>query len=228
MRNNRNWALNYHPGALFKRLNIPGGLALRLVNIKIIGMLNAGGPLGLKLLPILILLAISITLYPSAGRDDAYITYWAAHALADFGEIVNYNGDRIEQSSSLLHVLLLATATKLTTVDVPTLGPILSMLAAVATLIYTRRLATLFVGGLLPILASTLVATSTYFSYWATGGMETSLAALVYTVLVYHYVCYLRGSESGRPGVGLWLVTALALLVSKRRRDNVPPRRVER
>ena len=210
---NRNWALNYHPGVVFRRLNVPSDLALRLADTKIIGILKTGGPLGLKLLPVLVLLAISITLYPSAGRDDAYITYWAAHALANFGEIVNYNGERVEQSSSLLHVLLLAAATRLTTVEIPTLGPIISMLAAVATLIYTRRLAALFMDGLLPVLASILVATSTYFSYWATGGLETSLTALIYTALAYYYIRYLRGAKSGRPRIGLWLLMASALLV---------------
>src|SRR5689334_2064756 len=49
-------------------------------------------------------------LYTASGHDDSHITYWAARTLAASGEILNYNGERIEQSSTLLLVLLLAAA----------------------------------------------------------------------------------------------------------------------
>ena len=87
-------------------------------------------PLG-RLLPILALLAISLTLFPSAGRDGSYMTYWPAYALSKLGEIVNLNGDRVEQSSSLLLVLVLAAASKITTLAPPTMGPIVSIVASV-------------------------------------------------------------------------------------------------
>lgn len=67
---------------------------------------------------------------PSAGRDDAFITYWAAHAIARFGEIVNYDGDRVEQSSSLLHTVILAILHAVTGVNLPTLGVTVSAGAA--------------------------------------------------------------------------------------------------
>ena len=37
---------------------------------------------------------LGLVLYGSTGHDDSHLTYWSAHALARFGEIVNYNGER--------------------------------------------------------------------------------------------------------------------------------------
>ena len=91
-------------------------------------------------LPSGILLFIGIALFPSAGRDDSHITYWSAYALSNFGEILNYNGDRIEQSSSLLHVLLLAAVHLVSRVDLVVLGRVLSVLCAIATLAAVKRL----------------------------------------------------------------------------------------
>ena len=44
---------------------------------------------------------VGLLLFSSTGHDDAHITEWAAYSLARFGEILNYNGQRFEQSSSL-------------------------------------------------------------------------------------------------------------------------------
>ena len=110
--------------------------------------------LGISLAPLVILVAISLVLFPSAGRDDSHITYWASYATARFGEIVNYNGDRIEQSSSLLHVLGLAVIAKLTSLPLPTIGGLGSILCGALTLIYTQKLAARFVGPFLAFSAS--------------------------------------------------------------------------
>jgi hypothetical protein len=67
----------------------------------------------------LVLVVVGLTLFPASGRDDIYITYWAAHTLSEYGQILNYEGLRVEQSSSLLHVLLLSVLHLSTHVDVP-------------------------------------------------------------------------------------------------------------
>jgi len=59
-------------------------------------------------IPYLLFLVIGFLLFPSAGRDDVHISYWAAYSLSHFGEILNYNAEQVEQSSSLLHTALLA------------------------------------------------------------------------------------------------------------------------
>ena len=61
---------------------------------------------GARALPALAFLATGALLFPSSGRDDVYITYGPALALAETGSISNWNGEAVEQSSSLLDVVL--------------------------------------------------------------------------------------------------------------------------
>ena len=169
-------------------------------------------PLG-RLLPILALLAISLTLFPSAGRDDSYMTYWPAYALSKLGEIVNLNGDRVEQSSSLLLVLVLAAASKITTLAPPTMGPIVSIVASVFALSHTHRLASLVQVRNLAVFAAVFVATSPYFAYWSTSGQEATMTALLYVALSYYCISFLEGSTSRGTHAALWVVMAMALAV---------------
>src|SRR5262245_53700809 len=89
-----------------------------------------------------ILILTGLVLFGSAGRDDSHLTYWPAHTLATSGHIVNYNGDRIEQSSSVLHVATLAALHRMTTLDVVTIGTLFSVAmggAAVLALFFLVR-----------------------------------------------------------------------------------------
>ena len=86
-------------------------------------------------------LIFGILLLPSTGRDDTHITYWAAHSLANFGEIVNYSGDRVEQSSSLLLVVALAVLGWIIPLPLTELGWLFSVLFGVGTLLVSARLA---------------------------------------------------------------------------------------
>lgn len=117
-------------------------------------------------------IAIAIVLFCSAGHDDSHITLWAAYALAEFGEIVNHSGVRVEQSSSLLHTLVLALAHTLTGVRLPWLGYLMGIAFAVLTVIRLPQLGKLggnsnafrLAAGTLPVL-----------TYWALAGLETTL-----------------------------------------------------
>lgn len=44
--------------------------------------------------------------FGSTGRDDVFISVWPAFTLVEFGELVNYNFSHVEQSSSLLTVVV--------------------------------------------------------------------------------------------------------------------------
>jgi hypothetical protein len=131
-------------------------------------------PAALRLIPVLALLATSVLLYSSSGHDDAHITYWASYSLAHHHGIYNYNGERVEQSSSMLHVLLLAAAARLTGVGIVTLGKLSSIVFGALTILVVYELA----GRVHPraaFPAALLAATSSYFAYWTVGGMETTL-----------------------------------------------------
>ncbi len=125
--------------------------------------------------PYILFMGIGFILFPSSGRDDAYITYWTAYSLAHFGEIVNYNGERVEQGSSLLHTLLLALIYKISQINIPTLGLFVSVSAGLFSIFLTGQLSQLLGQQKLP--AQLISATSVPLLYWSFGGLETSLVS---------------------------------------------------
>ncbi len=154
----------------------------------------------LPALAVLLFLAQALLLYGSTGRDDAFITYWPALTLAEHGEILNYNGDRIEQSSTLLHTATLALLHKiLPTVAMPTLGWATSLFAGVLLLLVTARMLTR------DTLFLFVLASSPSLLYWSGSGMESTTAALLVTSMLY-------GLLNNR-APAIWLVGSAALAV---------------
>ena len=123
----------------------------------------------------------------STGNDDVYITYWSAKTLSEDGHIVNYNGDTLEQSSSLLHVIILATLHKLSGIPFAVLGIYLSAFMGGMALIVAWRLA----GALqlkYPWFVICFCAIFPYLVYWSFIGLETTLATFLVTSLVYAFI----------------------------------------
>ena len=77
-----------------------------------------------------LLLLCWLVLFPVTGHDDKYITYWVAERLARTGQLINYNGERVEQSVVLLQIQMLAAVHLVTRVGVPLLAALLSVAAA--------------------------------------------------------------------------------------------------
>jgi len=156
------------------------------------------------LIGILFLIA-GFCLYGSAGHDDSHITFWASYTLSEFGEILNYNGDRIEQSSSLLQTLLTAFFAFIFQADVVTVGYLITHLAGAVAIFLTWQL--LEKGGqsnisekpkcysdpLFPIL---LLASSPAFMLWNTSGMESTLAAACLLWFVLCWGALLNGQQA--------------------------------
>ncbi len=128
-------------------------------------------------------LAFGIVFVPSAGWDDAYITFWSAHSLAESGQLVNYNGHFVEQSSTLGFVLIIAPIAWLTGIDAPVIGRIASVIFGAVSIAATASLGRL-VGVTTGRLAPVIVASSPFYTYWSFGGMEATLAALCGTLLL--------------------------------------------
>jgi hypothetical protein len=163
-------------------------------------------PITPYLVPSAILVLIGSLFFPSSGRDDAHITYWAAYSLSHFGEVLNYNGDRVEQSSSLLHVVLLAITAFVTKVDIVSLGKSSSILFGVASLVALHIL-TKKAEPKAAFLAAVLTGTSVYFVYWSFGGLETTLTALTSLLLILAYGSYLNKQGSYFAGMA-WITAA--------------------
>ena len=158
--------------------------------------------------PYVLFLSVGGFLFPAAGRDDAFITYWAAHTLARFGEIVNYDGDRVEQSSSLLHTVILGILHAATGINLPTLGVTVSAGAAVIAIWLVGRLADII--GTPRTLAQVYLATATPFLYWAFGGLETTVdGAAVIAFLIAYYTYRLK---PGRARLLAFAVATTAIL----------------
>jgi len=126
---------------------------------------------------------LGTTRYLGAGRDDVFITLYAGQALADGQGIVNYNGDRVEMSSSLLHTFIIAAIHLAAPDYVFTLNKIVGGLAGALTLVvlYLGRGVLFRVGSWrFPTYAVTLsiIATNPAFLYWSFGGLETPFATL--------------------------------------------------
>ncbi len=122
--------------------------------------------------------AVAATQFPAAGNDDSHITYWSAHALAKYGAVLNYNGEHVEQSSSLLFVCLLAALHKIFALPIPATAWVVSILAAAGAVVVATKLTFGIERRAAPFTA-VLAATALPFAYWATSGMETTLVALL-------------------------------------------------
>jgi hypothetical protein len=122
--------------------------------------------------------AVAATQFPAAGNDDSHITYWSAHALSKYGAVLNYNGEHVEQSSSLLLVLLLATLNKLFSLPIPATAWVVSIVAAAGAVAVATKLSAGLDRNAAPF-TPLLAATTLPFAYWATSGMETTLVALL-------------------------------------------------
>ena len=110
----------------------------------------------------------------STGHDDAYITFWPVHTLSAFGEILNYDLERVEQSSSLLHTLLLAGLHTATGFSIPLLSWVVGVGFGVLTVVRAVGLSEALgrrPGWALPL----VIGTAPAFLYWWFSGLETAM-----------------------------------------------------
>lgn len=135
-------------------------------------------------------LVLGFGLFCSTGHDDSHITYWVAYSLQKFGQLWNYNGERVEQSSSLAHVLILALLGAVTRIELPTLGPITSILAGALAIVAVAKLVRLAAPNA-PRGTELLVGTAECFIHWGFGGLETTIVAAAAVWVVYECVCHL-------------------------------------
>lgn len=160
---------------------------------------------------IFLFLLLGFGLFSSTGHDDSHITYWVAFALQKFGRLCNYNGERVEQSSSLAHVVLLAILGMVTPISLPTLGPITSILGGVASILLGGKLARRIAPGAVPGV-ELVIATAATFVYWSFGGLETTLFAAASLWLILACDAYLTA-----PGARLFQpAAAIAVFLTAR------------
>lgn len=134
--------------------------------------------------------------FPGAGTDDAYYSLFPAWTLSEYGQILNYNGEVVEQSSSLLHVLTLGALHRVIGGDLIVMNTLLMLVSGIGTLGLT-----LLVGHELELKktrlfwAPILLVLTGVYSFWVWGKLEVTLSTFCLTGLVYGGLIYLkRGS----------------------------------
>lgn len=169
------------------------------------------------LLPCACLLALGagFLVYGSTGHDDSHINFWNVHTLLVQGELVNYNGERVQQTTSLLQDCITAALALATPFSLVTLGYLVDITAALGCCVLGTALARLLappLAGWVPWLA----LSCSNFLLWAYGGMGALLAAFVLLVAIQQWWRWLSVASPG-PGPGdygrLLAVTLAVVLV---------------
>jgi hypothetical protein len=146
----------------------------------------------------LVLAVLGLLLFSSTGHDDSHITYWSAYTLSHFGRVLNYNGDPVEQSSTLLQVLLLAAIAAIPGTDISAAGVASSLLSGGLCLVLVQKIACeLKVSR--PYIAPFLLATMPFFVYYSFSGLDATLMAFVSLLLILALYTYLRAGNTDPP-----------------------------
>ena len=147
----------------------------------------------LQFLPYFIFCFIGILFLLGCSVDDRYITLWAAKMLAEKGEILNYNFQRFEQSSSLFHTLLLALIYKITETNIVTIGWFFSFFTGLLSIYQTGELVD-FIQSKNPnkiqikVHTQILLSLIPSFLYWSYAGLETLLYTFLWLTLILSYL----------------------------------------
>jgi hypothetical protein len=110
--------------------------------------------------------------------DDAYITFrYAEHLARGLGPVFN-TGERVEGYSNFLWTLIVSLVIRWGG-DPARSSVLIGLVCAAATLVVVAAAA--WRRGMNPMIPGVLVAVSTAWAAWATGGLETSLYTLLVT-----------------------------------------------
>ena len=117
-------------------------------------------------------------------QDDAFISFRYARNLVEGNGLVWNPGERVEGYTNFLWTVMIAGGMKLG-LDPVVFTQILGLICFALTLIFTHKLARLLVSPNWALLTMLLLGTNYSFSAYATGGLETQLQALIFTVTMY-------------------------------------------
>ena len=161
----------------------------------------------------------AFTNFVSAGRDDTFLMLWSGQTLGSAPWFVNYNYELEEISSSIIGSLVSATTIGQPAGRALLMVKVMGLLAAAATLVLMWRSQDEFfkrdgMARWLTLGAVLATATSTPFSYWSLGGLETPYHALLLLLFTSYLVNHLSHvPENNRVHWGLAVSGILLCLV---------------
>ncbi|HJP39527.1 MAG TPA: hypothetical protein QF499_10450 [Gammaproteobacteria bacterium] len=143
-------------------------------------MLNSIHQNRLLIICILLFIVLGVIFFPSAGRDDDHIAFWSVNTILEFGDILSYSGERLEQGSSLGFIALMTIASAITRLPVQDIAVPLAVISGIMLLILLNKFK-LFIKKRAVNYALLITATSFPFIYWSFSGLETSFYSLSLT-----------------------------------------------
>lgn len=156
------------------------------------------GAAALRLLLWIALVAAGFQIYGASGHDDPHINFWFSHTLLEQGQFVNHNGERVQQTTSVLLVGLTALLYLILPLQLVTAGYLVDVLSALACCVLVTHLARRFCQPLVHWPALLMLA-STSFMLWIYGGMGAVLAALVMLLTAWAWTEFVE-TPTLRPG----------------------------
>jgi hypothetical protein len=143
--------------------------------------------------------------------DDAYISFVYSRNLAEHGALEFNLGDRVEGYTNFLWTFLLGIVLLITGIPPEISSLVLGTGFAVATTFVALKFAQYVLKdeSFMAIVAPALLALSSGFACWASGGLETQMFTFFVTLALYFYV---RADGEGRHYRKLGPILALAAM----------------
>lgn len=136
------------------------------------------------IIPGALLIALGFLFFSNTAIDDTYISLWPAWSLSHGKGIINYSGDHVEISSTLLWVLLIAFLNKLIGLGIVGAAYAAALIFGLAATGLSTFVANQIRHGA-GLYAGLLTATCLPVVNWSMSGMEMTLAAFLYLLTAY-------------------------------------------
>lgn len=160
----------------------------------------------------LVALAIGFMVYGASGHDDPHINFRFAYTLLERGELLNYNGEHVGQSTNLLLVFIMAFFHRILPFDLITCGYLVDVVACLSCC----GLLTYLARNLCPVVVvwpALLSLSCTAFIVWTFGGMGAVLASFCLLLSAAVWWRFIESSPLSLGHYGLLVLTALATVL---------------
>lgn len=161
-----------------------------------------------------LLLTAGFLAYGATGHDDAHINFWSAFTLLERGEFLNYNGERVEQTTNLLQDILTAALHLVSRADLVTCGFLVDILAAFGCMLLSTALVQRTHVSM-TYWTPTLLCSSSSFMLWSFGGMGATLAAFCLLATIYIWDAWINHSAPDLKLKCLLLLACIALTLER-------------
>lgn len=160
-----------------------------------------------------LVVALGYVVTGPTGPDDIFITYWPVETLASKGEILNYNLDRVEQSSSLLQVISMSSLVYFFPESTILIGHLYSILGCILSIYIVFLLAHKMKVNWVYV-PSLLTVTLPFFVHWSFSGSDITISTFLITWWVLVAASYIENPSSRCDFYSFFSLFAVTLLLA--------------